>query len=99
MMWTPDEPRCKVWSKSYPGSIILVPSTEDHDPANLVRVLYHNMSRHEWERLTGMSINPTRGTRTSTYPGSFQGCFVMAADTTMIFHAVQLMDRERSWGP
>ena len=32
----PDEPRCKVRSKNHPGSIIPVPSTQDHDPAHPV---------------------------------------------------------------
>ena len=43
----PDEPRCKVRSKNYPGSIIPVPSTQDNEPACMVRVLGQNMSRQE----------------------------------------------------
>ena len=52
-----DEPRCRVRSKTNKDSIIPTPSTQDHDPAYMVRVLGHNSSRQEWERLTGMSIN------------------------------------------
>ena len=54
----PDEPRCKVRSKNFPGSIIPVPSTQDHDPAYMVRVLAQNTPKQEWERLTGVTINP-----------------------------------------
>ena len=46
-----------VHSRDVTNSIIPVPSIQDLEPGQVVRVLDHNTTEEEWNLLTGMTIN------------------------------------------